>query len=670
MRTSHLPILGVLATVRRGMSRAAAQVRWVARKHRKSADTRQQMQQETAETFRPVVRSYLGVVAGYYLLNALFYRVPGDPGLVPLAAAATALTCLGLFRLTRGTQSVSRLEIAGHVANLLLFANTLLDISLAYESLKLIYFAFLLPIFAISGARMRVIVVAAVPSILTFGLLAWRHEARQFVDLLWLDVTALIAALGMGGAIRVTLLRAVRARIASDHHRDEARSLANFDALTGLPNRRSFFHSLNSFLSSHQPFDLALVDLDGFKPVNDVYGHAAGDAVLVEVGRRLSGLCQGRGIVARLGGDEFALIVHGLTRQGEITAFSQRIRSSLMAPFALPSAQASLSGSIGFVRHGADGRAPLDASGLLERADYALYQAKAKRGAEAVIFDCRHESDMHRLHRVEQALRDGNLRQELHVLFQPQFDLAASRTVAFEALARWNSPHLGEVPPDVFIRAAERCGMINELTLCLLVKALRAAESWPENIRLAFNLSARDLHDVYTVNQLCETVRRSAIASSRIEFEITETAMLGDLTQAQAALAAIKALGIRVALDDFGTGYSTFNYLQALPIDTLKIDRSFVAGLQNRQTRQIVKTLIDLCENLGLDHVIEGVETDQELAILKDAGASCLQGYLLGKPMPETAIAAYLADEIAPKSQSPLPSAQLLPFPGRASKGA
>ena len=143
-----------------------------------------------------------------------------------------------------------------------------------------------------------------------------------------------------------------------------------------------------------------------------------------------------------------------------------------MAPFALPSAQASLSGSIGFVRHGVDGRAPLDASGRLERADYALYQAKAKRGAEAVIFDCRHESDMHRLHRVEQALRDGNLEQELHVLFQPQFDLAASRTGAFEALARWNSPHLGEVPPDVFIRAAERCGMINELTLCLLGKPM------------------------------------------------------------------------------------------------------------------------------------------------------------------------------------------------------
>ena len=668
MRTSHLPILEMFATVRRGMSRATAPVRWAARKHRKPADTRQQMLQETAEAFRPVVRSYLGVVAGYYLFNALFYRVPGDAGLVPAAAASTALACLGLFRLTRGTQSVSRLEIAGHIANLLLFANTLLDISLAYESLKLIYFAFLLPIFAISGARMRVIIVAAVPSILAFGLLAWRHEARQFVDLLWLDVTALIAALGLGGAIRVTLLRAIRARIASDRHRDEARSLANFDALTGLPNRRSFFQSLNTLLASHQPFDLALVDLDGFKPMNDVYGHAAGDAVLVEVGRRLSGLCQGRGIVARLGGDEFALIVRGLTSKGEVAAFSQCVRSSLMAPFALPSAQASLSGSIGLVRHGADGRTPLGASALLERADYALYQAKANRGAEAVVFDCRHESDMHRLHRVEQALRDGNLERELHVLFQPQFDLAASRTVAFEALARWNSPHLGDVPPDVFIRAAERCGMINELTLCLLGKALAVAEAWPDTIRLAFNLSTRDLHDVYTVNRLCEAVRSSAIAPSRIEFEITETAMLGDITQAQAALALIKALGIRVALDDFGTGYSTFNYLQALPIDTLKIDRSFVAGLQKKQTRQIVKTLIDLCENLDLDHVIEGVETDEELAILKEAGASCLQGYFFGKPMPETAITAYLAAETAPRSQAP--SAQLLPFPGRASKGA
>jgi diguanylate cyclase (GGDEF)-like protein len=631
--------------VQRELSRIIARVHWRPRKHRGGGDNHQKMLTESAETIRPIVRSYLSVVGVYYLLNALFYRVTGDLGLVPATAAATGIVCLGLFRFTRGTQSMRRLEIAGHVANLLLFGNTLLDISLDYQSVKLVYFALLLPIFAISGARLRVVIVAALPCVLTLCLLARQHETKQFIDYLWLGITALTAALGMGGAIRVTLLRAVRARMASDHHRDEASTLANFDALTGLPNRRSFFEYLDIAMASGARFDLALVDLDGFKPVNDVYGHAAGDAVLIEVGRRLTDLCRDRGTVARLGGDEFALIVHGLAYEADVAAFGETVRASLMSPIALPSAQATVSGSLGFVRHDGAARAPLNASELLERADYALYQAKANRGTEAVIFDRCHERDMHRLNRVEQALRDGNLDTELHVLFQPQFDLTASRTVAFEALARWNSPQLGEVPPDIFIRAAERCGMINELTLCLLRKALLAAETWPEDLRLAFNLSARDIHSLPSVHRIRHLVMCSSVAPTCLEFEITETAMLGDLTQAQAGLALLKALGSRIALDDFGTGYSTFTYLQALPIDTLKIDRSFVAGLQKKPTRQIVKTLIDLCENLELDHVIEGVETEQELALIQAAGASCVQGYLFGKPMPQADIAAYLEAE-------------------------
>ncbi len=596
----------------------------------------------TAASMRPVVRCYLGGMLAYTVVEALFYRIPGDPGWIPVQAWATVAATLLLFVYTRRARTMRPLEMAVHAANLMLFANSFLDIATQYQPLKLIYLVLLLPIFAFSAVRARVMVPASLISLLTYGLFARAHTGAEFGNYMWLAFAAAVTAIGMTSAMRATVERSVRARLAADRHRDEARQLADFDALTGLPNRRSFFAALDTLAQAGAAFDLGLIDLDGFKPVNDIYGHAAGDAVLTEVARRLTAVGDDQVRAARLGGDEFALIVEGGADATTLLALGERLCGALRQPYAFAGMTIGLSASIGFAR-GGDG---LDAKPLLERADYALYRAKENQRGGAVMFDARHEQEMLDFNRIDQALRTGNLEAELHVVFQPQVELANGKTTGFEALARWNSPVLGAVRPDVFIRAAERSGLIGELTPALLRKALAAAADWPEDLRVAFNLSVYDLHSARAIDAVCDIVRQSGVAPARIEFEITETAMLTDLDQALESLAKLRAMGSRIALDDFGSGFSSFGQIHRLPLDCLKIDRSFVEELlKNGKTRKIVKTMIDLCANLNLEHVVEGVETEEQLWQLREVNARCVQGYLFAKPMAAGDIADYLERE-------------------------
>ncbi|MBP2160632.1 MULTISPECIES: bifunctional diguanylate cyclase/phosphodiesterase [Asticcacaulis] len=615
---------------------------WRQRTRRPDSADAAVMRRELAATMRPVVRGYLWALVAYYVVNGLTYRVPGDWGVVPGAAFVSVIAGMLLLRYTRQTHSMRRLIVAGHIANFLLFYNTAIDIAVLYDPLKLIYFALILPIFAISGVSTRVVLPAALVSVTTFAMIAAGREPGHIEQYAWIALTALMTGLCMSVILRITILKAVRARVMADRHRDEASALAHNDALTGLPNRRSFFAELEERLRVGQPFDLGLVDLDGFKPINDVYGHAAGDAVLVEVGHRLQAACPDDAIIARLGGDEFALILPSRRGKAELLALGRQICGSLRQPFHLGGATASLSGSIGVVRAGSE-----KASGtqLLERADYALYRAKANARGEIVIFDARHEGEMRDFNRVDTALRNGDLNAEMHIVFQPQYDLRTQRTVGFEALARWNSPQLGAVTPDVFIQAAERSGTIGKLTEILLRKTLTAVREWPEDLFVTFNLSTRDLHSWRAIEAIRDIVLSSGVAASRIEFEITETAMMTDFDQALKGLNALKGLGVRIALDDFGSGFSSFSYLHRLPIDTLKIDRSFITQIASSQTRMIVKTMIDLCGNLGLEHIVEGVETEAECAALREINARYVQGYLFARPMGPDAIPSYLAAE-------------------------
>ena len=432
----------------------------------------------------------------------------------------------------------------------------------------------------------------------------------------------------------------------TQHLSDENFRLANIDTLTNLANRRGFFRDLDAALDRRRmPGDkvaVGLVDLDGFKPVNDVFGHAVGDAVLHEVGRRLASLSNASVSFARLGGDEFGFILNDVPEPG-IAAFADSICRLLRAPYATDKATAELSASIGLAVFPEAGHS---AEQLFERADYALYYAKQNGRGTPVFFSQQHRSEIRDAARLEQALRHADLEQELSLAFQPIFDCESGRTIAFECLARWTSPILGEVEPARFIKAAERSDLINGLTRTLLRKALVVAQNWPEPVGISFNLSVRDIASEQSVREIVEIVRASGVPPSRISFEVTETAVMHDFDQARLALLALRELGSRIALDDFGTGYSSLSYVHRLPLDRIKVDRSFTADIDSdAASRNIIKTVIDLCRNLDLCCVVEGLETPAQVRILSGLGCPLMQGYIFARPMPAQATAGYLAGD-------------------------
>lgn len=415
--------------------------------------------------------------------------------------------------------------------------------------------------------------------------------------------------------------------------------LANTDLLTGLPNRRCFFERLDEAFVRRDETDLhlGLVDLDGFKPVNDTYGHPAGDAVLAEVGRRLGALGSDC-VAARLGGDEFGVLFRG--DRASALARAEAILAGLQEPYHVGSGTARIGATIG-IASASDAEAGV--AEFMEIADYALYRGKATGRGNVVIFDEEMLQSLRRRVHIERALRTVDLDSELFVVFQPIVSAGSGRTIAFEALARWRSPTFGLVPPDEFIAVAEACETISVLTEILFRKALAAATRWPPTIDLSFNLSAYDLVNPCMATLLAEIIRESGIAPSRITFEITETALVRDFAKAQVTLNALKASGVTLALDDFGTGYSSLSYVHRLPIDALKIDRSFTASLvQETACRDIVQSIVGLARNRRLRCVAEGVEEWEQIAQLKALGCDLLQGYGLSKPLPEAEIDAYL----------------------------
>ncbi len=423
--------------------------------------------------------------------------------------------------------------------------------------------------------------------------------------------------------------------------------LANLDSLTGLPNRRQFFARLDEeFLAAQtQGHRLAVgvIDLDGFKPVNDIYGHAVGDKLLIAVGERLLEAC-GEAHVARLGGDEFALIVKEVS-DAELLKRGDKICMALRKTFDLTEATVQISGSVGFTVFP---ELASNATDLFEQADYALYHSKRTSRGNAVLFSIEHEAEIHRNGKIEHALRAADLNQELSVVFQPVIDARTERTVGFEALARWNSPTLGIVPPDQFIPVAERAGIVSRLMRVLLEKALTVVADWPDDIRLSFNVSNHDINSPEGVIRIIGIILKSGVDPRRIDFEITETAIMRDFEQAQSAITTLKTFGCGVSLDDFGTGYSSLSQLHALPLTKIKIDRSFVTRLHERPSSyKIVKSLIALSRDMGLGCVIEGVETEDELKALLNLGGFEIQGYYYSPPLPASELAAFLDAPIA-----------------------
>jgi diguanylate cyclase (GGDEF)-like protein/PAS domain S-box-containing protein len=424
------------------------------------------------------------------------------------------------------------------------------------------------------------------------------------------------------------------------------------DQLTGLPNRALLHDRTQQAirLAGRQGLTAALLllDLDRFKEVNDTLGHHHGDLLLQQVAERLQGSLRDSDTAARLGGDEFAVLLPQITSVQAATAVADKLRAAIEAPFAVDGLTLDIDASIGVAAYPDHAT---DAIQLLQRADVAMYAAKATHAGYTVYDPTLDQHNPRRLGLLGQ-LRRALAAGELVVHYQPLADARSARILGVEALVRWQHPEHGLLGPGEFIPLAETTGLIRPLTSYVLQVALRQCRTWLDagrDLSVAVNLSTRCLLDLTLPDQITQLLENTAVAPERLVLEITESAIMTDPTRALEILNRLHTLGVRLAIDDFGTGYSSMAYLKSLPVDELKVDRSFVKHLRDNQNDAvIVRSTVDLGHNLGLRVVAEGVEdqaTWQELATL---GCDTVQGYYLAKPMPAAELATWLATQPQP----------------------
>jgi len=415
------------------------------------------------------------------------------------------------------------------------------------------------------------------------------------------------------------------ARLAHDMHRQ-----ASEDSLTGVMSRGAILARLDGLLEEDDgplPW-LALIDLDGFKHVNDTFGHAAGDLVLRTVCDRIATVPQVTAC-GRLGGDEFALLVDATADADTVRDVLSGLSAKIAQPIAYESFALSVTASMGMRRI-----ERTSVSDCLERADEALYKAKRVSGGAVVEFGDGDEQALRERAAVTRLFSSADLKDRIQVAFQPIVDLDLDRPCAFEALARW-SPEDGEaLAPGIFIPLAESTGRISELTEIVLARALRECPAWNFGARLSINLSARDILQDDTARWLGGIVAAAGAPPTAITFEITETALVADLRRAAANLAGLKALGFEIALDDFGTGQSSLSHVHRLPLDHIKLDASFASGLEASRTgRAVAATVLAMTRQLDLSCSIEGIETAAQAATARSLGFRLMQGYYFGRPL-------------------------------------
>ncbi|WP_062118460.1 putative bifunctional diguanylate cyclase/phosphodiesterase [Aureimonas sp. AU40] len=428
--------------------------------------------------------------------------------------------------------------------------------------------------------------------------------------------------------------------------------LANTDSLTDIGNRRRCFHDLEKALQAAADTGRAVafgvLDLDGFKAVNDSNGHVVGDRLLHAMAARIRDTLGEFGDVYRLGGDEFAFIIAGEESPERLLEIGEDLISSVQTPIRIGDFNMLLGCSIGFATYP---KSAESAEELYDRADYALFHAKRTGRSRPVVFNEEHERSVRQTALIERTLRAADLEEELYLTFQPIVDSHQNKTMLLECLARWQSPILGLVSPAQFIVAAEQSGFISTLTPILLRKALLAIRQWSGEVGISFNLSGHDIVAPEKVLNLIGILMHSGVAPNRVEFEVTETAIMMNLDQALANLHLLKATGARISLDDFGTGYSSLSQIQKLPLDKIKVDASFVRDLEtNPASRKIVSSVTALSRDLSLSCVVEGVETREQLDILQGLGCSLIQGYFYSRPMREVDVEAFLDQQLELRS--------------------
>jgi diguanylate cyclase (GGDEF)-like protein len=447
------------------------------------------------------------------------------------------------------------------------------------------------------------------------------------------------------------------ARLASQREHE-----ALHDALTGLPNRSSLLLRLNQACGDlpHVPVAVMLVDLDHFKEINDTLGHYVGDRLLVEVAKRLRGSLREGDFIARLGGDEFAILAYHTDSDSDALDIAARLREAFETTFPLSGADLAAQCSVGIALAPRDGA---DEDLLLKRADVALYDAKTTRGSVMIYDGTRDDHSVERLTLVAD-LRRGIETGEVFPLYQPQCDATSGEIVGVEALARWRHSQAGVLTPSEFLEVAEGAGMLDALTDSLLDQCLEQLGAWHragQMVRLSLNISPRTMRDVRFVDRVRVALEHANIEPCWLTLEVTEHVMVGDAARAIRELERLRRLGCRIAIDDFGTGYSSIAYLKRLPVDELKIDRSFVAELgENPKDEIIVRAIVDLAHRLGLEVTAEGVETEPAWALLSAIGCDVIQGYRLARPLTGEAMNAWLNQRTAPTPVISRPALKVL----------
>ena len=416
----------------------------------------------------------------------------------------------------------------------------------------------------------------------------------------------------------------------------EISRLARFDSLTGLPNRALMRQTLDEALRNatnrRKGCTLFLIDLDRFKNVNDTLGHPIGDALLRQVALRLTSVMGDHGQIGRLGGDEFMAVLPGTVETGLLESLARTLIEQVSRPYMIEGHRVTIGASVG-ISIGDPGRACADS--MVRNADLALYAAKAAGRGKHCFYEASMHSEASDRQVLENDLRQALDRGEMWVAYQPVVRAAGEEVSGFEALVRWNHPVRGPIGPDKFIPLAEECGMIGKIGQFVLTTALAEAASWPDQLRIAVNLSPIQFNDPSIIDIVAAALAETKVRSERLELEITEGVFLADSDATDGTFARLKSLGVRLALDDFGTGYSSLGYLKKAPFDKIKIDQSFVRGAASSTNRNsaIIRAIVTLAESLGMDTTAEGVETHDDLQLIRELGVSHVQGYIFGKPV-------------------------------------
>lgn len=442
------------------------------------------------------------------------------------------------------------------------------------------------------------------------------------------------------------ITQAVRTEDSLADARQTLTRMAMLDSLTGLPNRACFVADTDRAIASGQSVALFFIDLDRFKPMNDMHGHVIGDAILREIGSRLSRLSTDDLIAARLGADEFALLARADDGDQTLAERARQLIDTILAPIRGEAAQVDVSSTIGIAMSGRDGTNACD---LLRAADIAMTHGKRSGGGCYRFFEARMGEELARDTELSRELPRAIENGEIVPYFQPLVRMKDAEIVGFEVLARWEHPTRGVLPPARFLDLVEKSGRSGAMFRALLAKSCMVARGWSRHVGLSINISPRELLDDSLPDIVDEILCSTGFDGRRLEVELTENALVDDCHQARDVLERLRALGPTVALDDFGTGFSSLFHLRELPIDKVKIDKSFMRALDtDAENARYVVAIVGLCHALGLEMTAEGVETEGTMRRLQEVGCTFGQGYLFGRPMPASDAGALLGTNRLP----------------------